>query len=64
MGCSAPAMQGKGNDKASKRAVPAPEKPLAVEETVDHDEGDSVLLHAHSHLKKHVAHARRHGQAL
>lgn len=74
MGCSAPAMQGKGNDQASKRAIPAPEKPLKVEEAADLDEGGSRLPHArshhehkhheHRHLKKHVAKARYHGQAL
>ena len=64
MGCSAPAQQGHGNDMASKRAVPALEKPLEVEEEMEHDEGHSPLPHAHSHFKKHVAHARRHGRAL
>lgn len=64
MGCSAPAMQGKGNDKASKRALSASEKPLKFEEVVKHDEGDSALPHVHSHLKKHVAKAKSHGRAL
>lgn len=58
MGCRAPAMQGKGNDQASKRALQAPEKPLGLEKAVKHDKGDSALRHAHSHLKKHVDRAR------
>lgn len=64
MGCSAPAMQGKGNDKASKRAFSVLEKPLEVEEATEHGEGDSTLPHAHSHLRKHLAMARPHGRAL
>ena len=61
MGCSAPAMQGKGNDKASKRAAPAPEKPHEVKEAMKRDSGDSELRHMHRHLKKHVVQARSHG---
>lgn len=64
MGCGAPIMQGKGNDQASKRAVPALEKPLEVEEAMRHDKGESAMPHAHSHVRKHVARARSHGRAL
>ena len=53
MGCSAPDMQGKGDDKASKRAVSAPEKPLPVEE-----------VYVHGHVKRHAANTRLHGRAL
>ena len=64
MGCSAPFMQGKGDDKASKRAVSASEKVLEVVEAMEHGEGSSVLPHAHSHIKKHLAKARIHGRAV
>lgn len=64
MGCSAPAMQGKGNDQASKRAVTAPEKPRGFEEAMRRDEGDASLPHARRHLRKHVAKARSHGRAV
>ena len=64
MGCRAPAMQGKGNDQASKRAVPALEKPLEIKKAMEHGEGDSALSHAHSHLRKHIAKARAHGRAV
>ena len=64
MGCSAPDMQGKGDDKASKRAISAPEKSLEVGEVKDGVEGDSALLYVHDHLKRHVANTRPHGRAL
>lgn len=64
MGCGAPVMQGKGNDQASKRALPALEKPLESEEAMEHDEGHFASPHGHSHLRKHVAKARSRGRAL
>lgn len=64
MGCSAPAMQGKGNDKASKRAVSASEKSHEMVKATEHGESDSALLRAHSHFKKHIIKARPHRRAL
>ena len=64
MGCSAPAMQGKGNDQASKRAVPALKKPVEIEQVMERDGRGSALPHAHSHLRKHVARARVHGRVI
>lgn len=64
MGCSAPAMQGKGNDQASKRVVRALNKPLEMEHVMEHDGRGSALSHAHSHLKKHIAKARAHGRGI
>ena len=64
MGCSAPLMQGKGNDKPSKRAVPALEKPFQIEEAKEHGQRDLAFPHTHNHLKRHLAKARSHGRAL
>lgn len=65
MGCAAPAMQGKGDNKPSKRAVSALEKPLEIEEeATDYDEEDNGLPHAHSHLMRHFAKARPHRRAV
>ena len=54
MGCGAPAMQGKGDDKASKRAVSRLEEPL---------EAVKAFPHALSHLKRHFTQPRPHGRA-
>ena len=54
MGCGAPAMQGKGDDKASKRAVSTLDEPL---------EAVKALPHALSHLKRHFVKPRPHGRA-
>lgn len=64
MGCSAPLMQGKGNDKPSKRAVPALEKPFQIEEAQERGQRDLAFPHTHNHLKRHLAKARSHGRAL
>ena len=64
MGCSAPAMQGKGDNKPSKRALSVLEKPLEEKEAMDRGEGDAALPYALNHLKKHVKNLRPHDRAL
>ena len=63
MGCSAPAMQGKGDDKASKRSVSAIERPFDVVKAMEHAVKKSSFPHALSHLKKRFAKPRPHGRA-
>ncbi|MCJ1460614.1 hypothetical protein MMC28_010996 [Mycoblastus sanguinarius] len=63
-GCGAPARQGKGNNKPSKRSLSTPEQPLAVGDNtaeVKSPNSPSLLPHAHNHLMKHRRHALSHG---